>query len=179
MIIHEIHNLSNHYVIDLLKSGFQTATDEKIIKNYHPDYANENSNIFYILKNGRYRHNFGKYFVVEDNNKFIASAGWNQYDNNSDIALVLTRMYVLKEYRCQYIIGNHVLQKMLNETKNYNKVWLTVNKHNSAIYKWIQRTNLGLTPALFNNWPEIYKNFKPKGLMTIYNTEQLVSEYQK
>jgi hypothetical protein len=33
--------------------------------------------------------------------------------------------------------------------------------------------------ALFNDWPEVYKNFKPIGKKTIYYTEQYVVELQR
>ena len=35
MIIHEIHDLSNEYVISLLKQGLSEVTDEKYLKNYN------------------------------------------------------------------------------------------------------------------------------------------------
>ena len=55
MIVHQIQDLSNQPVINLLKHGLQIVDDENLIKNYHPDYADHNSNLFYLLNKGRYK----------------------------------------------------------------------------------------------------------------------------
>ena len=66
MIIHEIHDLSNKYVIELLLKGLSKITDEQYVTNYHPDYASNTGNLFYILEQGRYVK--GKYYVLEEDN---------------------------------------------------------------------------------------------------------------
>ena len=74
MIIHSVNDLSNFAVISLLKFGLCNITDSDIIKNYHPDYANEPGNLFFILKQGRYQLGKGAYFVIEENGEYICSA---------------------------------------------------------------------------------------------------------
>lgn len=100
MIIHSINDDSNIVVCDLLKREFSKITDDLVLLNYHPDYSNNPGNFFYVLKQGRYKK--GNYYILEENNEFICSAGWNEYGLNPDIALLLTRTYVNTKYRAQY-----------------------------------------------------------------------------
>lgn len=177
MIVHEIHDLSNDHVIDLMKTSFAEITDDKIIKNYHPEYSNENSNIFFVLNKGRYKKGRGKYYVVEDQGKYICSAGWNEYDSST--ALALTRMYTAPEYRGNYFVEKFILTNSLAETEHYENVWLTVNEYNKVIYSWFERAHQGRARSLFNDWPATYKLFYPIGKKTIYNTDQYVMELRR
>jgi hypothetical protein len=179
MNLHTIHNSSESIALDLLKTEFSFITDPKYIVNYHPDYSTESSNFFYILEQGRYREGHGKYMILEENSEYICSAGWNEYDLNIDIALVLTRMYVNKKYRAQYMVGEHILPILLNDTETYSHVWITSNQYNKSIYRWFERNAKGKNPALFNNWPDIYKQFEPIGQMEVYHTMQDVVELKR
>ena len=179
MIIHEIHDLSNEYVIDLMKDELAKVTDTDIIKNYHPDYIDTPGNLFHILSRGRYAPGKGKYYVVEDNGQYICSAGWNEYELEPSIALMLTRMYIVPEHRTKYIIGKYILPKALNEATKYDKVWMTVNKHNKMIYSWFERAAKNKQTTLYNDWPPIYRNFQPLGKKTIYYTTQYVVELKR
>ena len=173
MKIHTIHDLTNHYVINILKKEFNTITDTNIISNYHPDYSDFSGNLFYILDNGRYIR--GKYFIiVDETDNFIASAGWNEL--NADVALVLTRMYVSPKFRHTFIIGKTLLPLIVNETVEYKKLWGTINQYNKSMYNWIARYE---SQNKIGNWPDIYKNFKPIGQKLINNTLPYVLEYQK
>jgi hypothetical protein len=175
MKIYSINDLSNSKVVDILKKEFSKILDLDIITNYHPDYSQTVGNLFYILEHGRYK--IGKYYIiVDDDDNFIASSGWNQYEFDSSVALLLTRMFVNPKYRTQYYIGNYVLPIMIDETSNYEFQWITCNEHTSMIYKWFDRAAQGKRTAIFNDWPEIYKKFKPIGKKTIYYTEQYVAE---
>jgi acyl carrier protein len=177
MIVHEIHDLSDDKIVTLMADGLRKITNEDIIKNYHPDYHEHSGNLFYIIKYGRYRKGFGKYYVLEEDGKYICSAGWNEYETDPSIAFALTRMYIDPEYRGQYLVAQHILSKTLNETKKYAKIWLTVNKYNKRLYDWFVRADQHKRTALFNDWPKIYRNFKPIGEKTIYNTNQYVVEF--
>ena len=179
MKIYTIHDLSNLHVINILKKEFNKITDTNIISNYHPDYSDTAGNLFYILQAGRYRLSKGKYWVMEENGEYLGSAGWNEYELDTDVALVLTRTYVPKKFRGQYLLANHLLPMMLQETSNYQKTWLTVNEHNDVLYQWFLRSSENKRPALFNNWPQIYKKFYPIGKKDIYYTQQYVLEYTK
>lgn len=179
MIIHEINDLSNIYVTNLLRKNLTIVNDRRIIKNYHPDYEQCSSNLFYILHNGRYRAGKGTYYVIEDNGKYVCSAGWNEYEENSNIAFALTRMFTSPEYRGKYFVANNILTKSLEATKNYSKVWMTVNEHNKALYTWFVRASQNKKGALFNDWPNIYRSFKPIGKHIIYNSIQYVVELER
>jgi hypothetical protein len=175
MLIHQIKDLSNTRAVNLLEQGMIQVLDFNLIKNYHPDYHNESSNLFYILKHGRYQ--IGNYYIAEENGKYIASAGWNYYED--DIALALTRAYVLPEHRQSYILGTHFLPKILDETVNYDKIWITCNEYNLAIYKGLSRMSQNKNAGLGISWPAIYNKFLPIGIKTVNYTEQYVAEYNR
>lgn len=179
MVVHEIHDLSDAYVLNLLQKGLSDVTDEKLKKNYNPEDSDYNGNLFFILKNGRYRKGYGKYYVVENQGQYVCSAGWNEYEDDPDTALALTRMYVSPEYRGKYFVEKFILKKTLVETRKYKKVWLTVNENNKTIYTWFLRAENKKATALFNDWPETYRLFKPIGVKTVYNTTQYVMELRR
>jgi len=179
MNILTIHDYTECPALSLLEKEFSTIVDPLYVKNYHPDYTNVPGNFFYILRYGRYANGHGKYLVLEEDGQYICSAGWNEYDLDPTIALVLTRMYVNKEHRAQYYVGKNILPILLNETSNYNRVWITSNQHNKSIYRWFSRAADGKNPTLFNSWPEIYKKFKPIGQREVYYTLQDVVELNR
>lgn len=178
MYLHAIHDLSNSYIKLLLTKGLSKVTDETFLKNYHPDYSNESQNLFYILndENGRYRK--GCFYVLENKGEYICSAGWNELDTDSNTALLLTRMYTAPEHRVHYYHATYILPRLIEETKHYERQWVTMNTYNKKIYNWFLRKEEGKSPGLFNDWPDIYRNFIPIGKKTIYNTEQYVAEYR-
>jgi len=177
MIIHEINDLSNTHVISLLQRGLSNCTES--VQNYHPDHSDNNANLFYALKNGRYQLNHGKYYVMEESGKYLCSAGWNEYELDSDIALVLTRMYIAPKHRANYHVATHILPKILEAVTQYKHIWATVNEYNKALYEWFVRDRLGKRTALFNDWPDIYRRFKPIGKKNIYYTDQYIIELDR
>lgn len=183
MIIHHIHDLSNSSSIDFLKKGIDVSSKNTsnydLLKNYHPEFQNSPSNLFFILKNGRYSAGHGKYFIIEEDNQYICSAGWNEYDYDTKIALLLTRMFVNPRFRAQYYAGNYILPVSISETEQYDRSWITFNQYNYSLYKWFERADAGKRTVLFNDWPEIYRKFKPIGKKEIYFTEQYVVELNR
>jgi hypothetical protein len=174
MKVHAIRDLSNEYVVNLLKDNLKTITRPELIQNYHPDYSTNPSNLFYILNDGRYE--IGNYFVMEEDGKYIGSAGWNDYE---DVALLFTRAYILPEHRRKYLLAKYLMPLMFKETEPYDKVWITCNEYNMSIYRGLERLQLDKPAGLFDQWPEIYKKFTPIGIKTIYNTDQYVAEYRR
>ena len=175
MKLFKITDLSNTKIISILESEFSKIDDTNIIENYHPVYHKSAGNIFFILNAGRYAQ--GSYFVLlDDNGEFACSAGWNHYTD--DTALLLTRAYVSPRYRTKYLMAEYFLNQMLDDSKSYANRWITVNNYNISMYKWWQRSVEGKRPALFNNWPDIYKLFVPLGEKTVNNTLQFVVEYK-
>ena len=173
MLIHQIQDLSNSTIINILEKGLGEITETNLIRNYHPDYKSENSNLFYILNHGRYK--IGNYYIAEEDGKYIASAGWNHYED--DIALALTRAYVLPEHRQSYIMANEFLPRILEETLAFNRIWCTCNDYNKSIYKGFVRLSRGKSAGLHNSWPKIYSMFVPIGIQQVYYTDQYVVEY--
>lgn len=178
MKIHHVTDLSNVAVVDILKNGLSGCTDESSIKNYHPDFSNDPANLFYILNdpNGRYQN--GDYLVLEEDGIYICSTGWNEYEYDRSIALVMTRTYINPKYRNRYYLGTLLLPEILSAVNgNYQKIWMTCNQHNKSIVKWFERNAAGKKTNLFAKWPAIYENFKPIGMHTIYFTEQYIMEW--
>jgi hypothetical protein len=173
--VYEINDLSNQKVIDILKSSIvaNMFNNDAIAKNYLYEHRNNPANLFYILKNGRYKT--GSYFVVTDcDNNYLGSAGWNHYDDNT--ALLLTRMLVIPKYRGSYILAKTILQTMIDQSSNYKNQWITFNDYNLTLYNWFERVDQGKSGALFNNWPDIYSRFKPAGQKQINHVLQYVVE---
>lgn len=179
MIVHEIHDYSNNRVMQLLEYSFSTITDTNIIKNYHPKFSDDPANIFYILNDPKGRYNKGCYYVLEDAGEYVCSAGYNEYDLDRNIALALTRAYVSPKHRTKYYMGEYILPKIIEATRNYKHLYITADSYNSAIYQWFVRASEGKSPGMFNDWPDIYRNFKPIGKQTIYYTEQFIAEYKE
>jgi hypothetical protein len=179
MRLHELHDSSNEFVMNLLEVYFSKITDSDIVKNYHPDHSNDPANIFYILNdvNGRYKR--GCYYVLEDDGEYVCSAGYNEYDLDQTIALALTRAYINPKHRAKYYMGEHILPKIIENTAQYEHLYITADSHNSAIYQWFIRANEGKRPAMFQQWPNIYRKFKPIGKKYIYYTEQYVAELDR
>ena len=172
MIVHQIKDLSNSYVIELLKDGLKNISENHLLENYHPDNKHNPANLFYILEHGRFL--IGNYYVLEDNNgQYVCSAGWNQL--NDEIALALVRAHTIPQYRSHFLLGKHILPTILEETKNYKKVWLTFNEYNKKIYDVIALMNQGKSVP----WPKDYRKFSPIGTKLVNNTLQYVAEYQR
>jgi len=177
MQLHQLHDSSNTFVMKLLEESFSNITDLNIIKNYHPNYSDDPANIFYILNDVNGRYHRGCYYVLEDNGEYVCSAGYNQYDLDQTIALALTRAYVNPKYRANYYMGEYILPKIIEHTTLYKHLYITADSYNSAIYQFFVRANEGKRTAIFNDWPDIYRKFKPIGKKSIYYTEQFVAEY--
>jgi len=178
MQIHAIQDLSNNYVISLLKSNLSKIVDPNIISNYHPDFSNTPGNLFYILNEGRYK--IGNYFVLEEDSQYLGSSGWNEYNECSSIALIMTRTYIPPIYRRHYYVSKNItLPIIFKETSHYNKLWITCNSHNKAIYDIIDRANSGKFSGIGSIGKELYSQFSPIGTKTIYNTMQYVAELDK
>lgn len=173
MKLYSINDLSNKKLVNFLKENLKSINDEKIIKNYHPEYKDTPGNLFFVLKEGRYK--VGNYFILENEGTLIACAGWNYYDN--DIALLLTRAYIPKEHRRKYFFSKYFLPRMFEETVQYKKLWITCNDYNISIYRAIERLNKGQSAGLFDQWPKIYSGFRPIGKKIVNYTEQYVLEW--
>ena len=179
MHLHHLHDSSNKFVMKLLEESFSKITDINIIKNYHPDHSNDPANIFYILNDANGRYHRGCYYVLEENGEYVCSAGYNEYDLDQTIALALTRAYINPKYRTKYCMGEYILPEIIKNTEEYTHLYITADSHNSAIYQWFVRASEGKRPAMFNEWPDIYRKFKPVGKKTIYYTEQYVAELDR
>ena len=72
-----------------------------------------------------------------------------------------------------------IIEETLVETEKYPNVWLTVNEHNKSLYEWFVRVSRYKKTNLVNQWPEVYRQFKPLGQRVIYNTTQYVVELKR
>lgn len=178
MVVHSINDISNKEIIKFLKSNLKVIDDPIMVQNYHPDFENKPGNLFYVLKEGRYKN--GNYYILEDNGKYCASAGWNPYTyRNQKIALGLTRCYISKEYRSKWLLSKYFLPKILQETISYKKIWFTMNQYNRTIYKGFELLSKGKNAGLGEHWPKIFNMFIPIGIKTVYSTKQYVVEFNR
>jgi hypothetical protein len=178
MNIYEINDSSNTKVIDILKNGITKSMfrKEELFENYLYEYKNNPGNLFSMLERGQFKD--GSYFVItDDQDNFIAGCGWYKYNGNT--ALVLVRMLVRPDHRTTYVVGHKVLPIILERTEHYNNVWITCNDYNKAIYDWFDRSSKGKSPALYNNWPNLYKKFKPIGKQLVNGLQQYVAALEK
>jgi len=171
MTLYSLTNLKHEATVDLLRNSLTSEFFDKpeLLVNYLYEYRDNPANLFNNLESGRYSQ--GRYYVlVDDQNKFIASAGWHPY--TEDTALALTRMVVAPAYRTSYIVGKEILPSILKETKGFSKVWITCNEYNRAIYDWFTTGK-----SISGRWPSVYKNFKPIGQHMVNHTLQYVAEH--
>lgn len=175
MQIHSINDLSNKHVVSILEAGLENIPEQDLTANYHPFYRENFANLFYLLDNGRYLK--GMYYVLEENGQYVGSAGWNHYKTN--IALVLTRAYIVQKYRTQYLMAEHFLPRIFSETNSYKKLWITCNDYNRSIYDALVKLSTGQSAGIFNTWPEVYKKFKPIGSMLVNNIPQYIAECKR
>ena len=179
MQLHQIHDSSNEIVMKMLQTSLAGITDANLFTNYHPDNSRDPANIFYILNDSAGRYLKGCYYVLEDNGEYVCSAGYNEYDLDHTVALALTRAYIMPKYRTKYFMAEHILPKIIENTTHYQHLYITANSYNSAIYQWFIRAQEGKRTAMFNDWPDIYRKFKPIGKKNIYYTEQYVIELDR
>lgn len=178
MKIYEINDLSNDKVINILKNGITKELFKKaqLYENYLYSYKDNPANLFYGLEKGHYR--IGAYYVlVDEDNNYIASAGWNEM--NAMTALLLTRMVVSIPYKTSGILGHNILPIMIEKTMSYKRVWMTCNEYNVSIQKWFMRNQEGKSLSISKSWPEIYKRFEPIGQHTVNSRKQFVFQLKK
>ena len=173
--IHSVKNDSDTSLIEFLRQGLRQVADPKLIENYHPDHSSNLGNLFYVLKEGRFSK--GNYFIIEKDGEYVGSAGWNPY--TADIALALTRAYVVKKFRTKYLIAELLMPKILEESNEYPKLWITCNEYNKSIYQAFVKMSNNRSAGLFNPWPDIYKQFTPIGKQIVNYTEQYVAELKR
>jgi hypothetical protein len=157
--------------------GLEHIRELELVENYSPSFVASTSNLFYVLKHGRFLE--GAYYVAEEDGKYIASSGWNKYTD--DTALILVRTYVLKEYRTQNLLSKLFMPSLLNDCENYEHVWATFNKYNKTMYNWFVRSaeSEKHPPTLSMHWPEVFRKFEPIGMKIINHTEQYVAQLRK
>lgn len=167
VITHKIQDNSNEYVMDLLADGLIESDDV----NYNPLYENLSQNLFKKIRSGLFKNS--SYIVLEDENGYVGSSGWYEY--NEDIALVLVRSYVKKEYRQRWILSKYCLPIIMEQTKKYKKLWITVNESNSYLNKSFERIKEGKLAWPYT--PQILRKFEPIGKKYINGMDQYIIEY--
>ena len=175
MLIHELHNDRDCDGFRILKSGLENIAEHDLAINYHPFFSEDPANIFYLLKHGRYQT--GCYFVLEQNGKYIGSAGWNLFQD--DIVLCLTRAYFSKPARHRYYMAEYLLPKIFEQANQYSTFWITCNDYNKKIYDGLVQLHSGKRAGLYHSWPDVYKKFIPIGSKVVNNSVQYVAEYKR
>jgi hypothetical protein len=171
MQIHKFNEFDKNKFTEILKKYFSTISDENYIKNYHPNFSESPENIFFLLTNKLYSSDYGSYFLVTHNDEYICSGGWLKYSQLENTALLLTRAYVNPSYRGKFYLAEFILPKCIEETKNYENKFITINQYNISLMKGFLRSGIS------NNWPSIYKKFNYIGIQNINYTDQFVFKY--
>jgi len=165
----------NPEIVEFLRTSLKDIDEAYLLENYHPDYESSLGNLFRIISKGWFT--VGNYYVmISEQGEYAGSAGWNQL--NDTTALALVRAYVPKKFRTTYIMGQHILPKIIEETKNYAHTWITFNDYNKMMYDAIVRIRSSRSSSLLP-WPDIYRKFKPLGQHTVNNILQYVAEYER
>jgi hypothetical protein len=169
MKLYKVTDTSNAHIMGILHKGLSTAVgDQKTLENYHPDYRDNNANLFYILEHGRYAD--GGYFCVcDDEDNFLASSGWHPYDETT--ALVSSRAYVSPLGKFKYPIATFITPVAIREAWAYPELWMCFNDHNYGFFK-------GFSRGKWENHPT-YKYFEPVGEATVNYTQQWVVRVNK
>jgi len=174
IIIHEIHDLENRYVTDLLVKGLSESTSTI----YNPNYSDKLGNIFFILDQRRFAEGRGTYYVMEKNGEMICSTGWNEYDLDPTIALGFTRLYVPEKHRRNFYASQYLTDKILDATQDYDKLWLAHGQDSLHLYdRYVYFHEHGKNKH--ESYSNFYSRFKPIGELEIYYTKQWVVEYIK
>jgi len=173
--VYSIRDNSDTDLIEFLKEGLRQVSEQDLIKNYHPDYETVPGNLFRILKEGRYLK--GNYYIIKKNDEYVGSAGWNPY--TEDTALALTRAYIVEKFRTKYLMAELLMPRIIEESKDYSKLWITCNEYNKAIYQAFVNMSNNRSAGLFNPWPEMYRQFTPIGKKIVNYTEQYVAELKR
>ena len=170
MQIHSLKDLAPCRGLTLLEQGMSLVEPSPDFDNYHPSSLDNPANIFYLLGHGRFT--VGNYFVLEENEKYAGSAGWNKY--NETVALCFVRAYIPKENRNRFLLSNMILPLIFEQAKNFKSLWITCNQHNKIIYDGLERIDKNSNSL----WPEVYANFKPIGQIMVNNVSQYVAEFK-
>jgi hypothetical protein len=160
MIIHQIKDLSNEYVTSLLIEGLLLEKDQ----NYNPYSNTVNQNIFSKLRTNFFEK--GNYIVLEDENGYVGSSGWYEYDK--DTAIVFVRTFLRKDMRQQHLLSKYFLPEFFNI--KYKKLWITINEHNRMLVRGFTRPSIGF------KWHDDFKKFKPIGKKYINGMDQYIIE---
>lgn len=170
-----IYDDSKSEGLSLLRESLDLSTsDEYFLRNYHPSYDSIPSNLFKLLKKGRYRE--GAYQIVVMEGRYVASAGWHHYENG---IIALSRAYIAEAYRGMPVLAECLLPGILSVSdEKMCPTWMTFNDSNRSIYEAFSRAMKNQSATVSFKWPEIFRKFRPIGKKEIFGYSQYVVEYQ-
>jgi hypothetical protein len=166
---------SNVEAMRILSDGLSfESEDEYFLKNYHPCHAELNSNLFWLLHQGRFKT--GSYdIIVDSNNRYVGSAGWYHHEN---VIIAMSRTYLSKEYRGRHVLANNLLPDVINfANKNNFPVWMTFNQKNKNIYNEFCRVSETKNPRSSSLWPNCFLLFHPIGVWRVNSMDQYIVQY--
>jgi len=155
--------------MDLLADGLMDTAEV----NYNPLYENLSQNLFKKIRSGIFKNS--SYIVLEDDNGYVGSSGWYEYDENT--AIVFVRTYLRKDMRQKHLLSKYFLPEFFS--LKYKKLWITVNEHNKALVNGFTRVGKSKGSSVGFSWNKEYAKFKPIGTKYINGLEQYIIEYEK
>lgn len=131
---------------------------------------------FLLLKTNRFK-NKGEFFVITDNNKFVACGGVYVSDFSDDIAIAGTRCWVDTCYRNKLIVREILLpqHKIWCIKNNIKQIALSFNNYNKSLIATFKRQSIAGYKSKRKPHHLFFKNFNELSfLVTVRNTKQWV-----
>lgn len=155
---------------ELLRMCEVAETDKKnrAKENYSVDWQGKPHTLLWKFYNGMYKPCVGDYYLLyNEDGTLMGGAGFYLYDN--DIALGMTRFYVMPGFERQWI-GRHMLAEQMNCARNMHakKMLITFNDYNKRIYD--------IYVNHIEKLPPIWSKFTPIGEMEINHCKQFCCE---
>jgi hypothetical protein len=176
----EIWSLKNSLVVDFIerlkielsKESPYNQT-EYFIANYEPKNHLSNTNLFYLLNSGRYHS--GDFYMLFEEGNFVGCSGWFEHEGS---IIAMSRAYLALKYRSQSVLAQSLLPLIISLNKDRRlPIIMTFNENRRQVYECFERIQAGKSFLLGQEWPEVFKLFKPKGKKKLFGYDQYIVEF--
>jgi GNAT superfamily N-acetyltransferase len=164
--VHDKFSLAVKLCMDACQDKKNRARD-----NYSLDWKCRPASLLNQLFAGKY-HRPNDYIFLIENEELIAGAGFYRY--TEDVALCMTRLFVLPEYKHQGRAAQLLAYQLdLMRSLGCKKAWITFNDYNKPLYDAFVQDRDGFRMKMF---PDLWREFTPIGKRVINNVEQYCCE---
>lgn len=108
------------------------------------------------------KENKAGFFILENNNRYIAASGFYPFPDNLNICILGSRTYTSKDFRGQTLQGQYILPAQFNNAidLNYKTVVITFNEYNLWLKKCIEQLSNKKGKVIANRIPDFYRDWK-------------------